>query len=61
MDQEREYSLNAQKQYYTQRGIQVETTVAHITQQSGIAEWFSRTVVEKIHAMLFDSKLPKFL
>lgn len=59
IDQGREYLSNNQKQFYLQKGIQVEPTVAYTPQQNGVAERFNRTIVEKVRTMLIDSHVPK--
>ncbi|KXJ84187.1 hypothetical protein RP20_CCG013280 [Aedes albopictus] len=61
IDQGREYLSNIQKQFYSQKGIQIEPTVAYTPQQNGVAERFNRTIVEKVRTMLIDSHVPKAL
>lgn len=61
IDQGREYLSNDQKQFYLQKGIQIEPTVAYTPQQNGVAERFNRTIVEKVRTMLIASHVPKTL
>lgn len=59
VDQGTEYGSNEQKKWYKSKGIQIEATVAYSPQQNGVAERFNRTLIEKVRAMLIDSRLPK--
>ena len=44
--------------YLTQEGIKHELTTPHTPQQNGAAERLNRTLIEGVHTMLADSKLP---
>lgn len=59
MDQSTEYSTNNQKNWYKANRMLIEATVAYSPQQNGVAELFNRTLIEKVRAMLLDSRLPK--
>jgi len=45
-------------EYLTQEGIKHELTIPHTPQQNGAAERLNRTLMEGVHTMLADSKLP---
>ena len=44
--------------YLTKEGIKHELTIPHTPQQNGVAERLNRTLIEGVHTMLADSKLP---
>lgn len=60
-DNGREYMSNETKDYFEQKGIQMETTIRYTPQQNGVAERMNRTVIERARCMLIDSKLSKSL
>ena len=41
------------------KGVCHEFTVPKTPQKNGVAEWMNRTLVEAVHSMLSDAKLPK--
>jgi hypothetical protein len=43
------------------QGTLHQTTTLHSSSQNGIAERLNRTLLDHVHTMLFDSKLPKTL
>ena len=53
-----EYTSTEFGKYLTQEGIKHELTTPHTPQQNGAAERLNRTLVEGVHTMLADSKLP---
>ena len=60
-DQGTEYLSTKQREWYKEKGIQIQTTIAYSPQQNGVAERFNRTLCEKVRAMLFESGVPKRL
>ena len=54
-----EYTSNEFTTYLKQEGIRYELTVPKTPQQNGVAERMNRTLVETVHSMLSDTKLPK--
>ena len=50
-----------QHEWYKEKGIQIQTTIAYSSQQNGVAERFNRTLCEKVRAILFESGVPKRL
>ena len=54
-----EYTTNEYTAYFKQEGIGHELTVPKTPQQNGVAERMNRTLVETVHSMLSDAKLPK--
>lgn len=61
IDNGTEYLSEAQKNYYRNRGIQIETSIPHSPQQNGVSERFNRTLLDKARTMISDSKLPKYM
>ena len=55
VDQGREYCCKEQENWYKQKGIELETSMAYSTQQNGMAERFNRTLLEKAKALLLES------
>ena len=53
-----EYKSNAFKEYMTECGIRHEFTVPYTPEQNGAAERLNRVLMEKVRAMLIQSKLP---
>ncbi|PKI66050.1 hypothetical protein CRG98_013545 [Punica granatum] len=47
------------KNYCRTHGIKLEKTVLKTPQQNGLAERMNRTIVERVHCMLFQAKLSK--
>jgi hypothetical protein len=56
-----EFKSDEFDQYLKSRGTRRELTVHDTHEQVGVAERLNRTKVELARAMLFDSKLPKYL
>jgi hypothetical protein len=61
MDGGGKYTSNEFEQYLQDQGTLHKITVHNTPESNGIAERFNHTLVEKTCAMLFKSKLPKFL
>ena len=53
-----EYVSTKFKDYLKSEGIRHECTVPKIPEQNGVAERMNRTLVETMHSMLIDAKLP---
>ena len=53
-----EYTSTAFASFLTKEGIKHELTIPHTPQQNGVAERLNRTLIEGVHTMLADSKLP---
>ena len=49
------------KKFAEGEGITIETTAPYSPSQNGIAEWFNRTLLELVCAMLIAKDLPPFL
>jgi len=56
-----EYISNEFIDFCKKEGIKKETIVPYTSEQNGVAERKSRSIVEVVCAMLHDQKLPKFL
>jgi transposase InsO family protein len=56
-----EYTSNKFEEYLRDQGTLHKITVHDTPESNGIAERLNRTLVEKTHPMLFESKLPNFL
>ena len=54
-----EYTSTEFTKYLKEEGVHHELTIPKTPQQNGIAERLNRTLVETVHSMLSDSKLPK--
>jgi len=53
-----EYTSTEFTLYLTKEGIKHELKTPHTPQQNGVAEQLNHTLIEGVHTMLFDSKLP---
>lgn len=53
-----EYTSNEFTSYLATEGIKHEQTIPHTPQQNGVAERLNRILIEGVHTMLADSKLP---
>ena len=53
-----EYTSTEFVAFLSEEGIKHELTIPHTPQQNGIAERLNRTLIESVHTMLADSKLP---
>lgn len=60
-DNGREYTSTEMKDHFEERGIQFEFTIRYKPQQNGVAERINRTIIEKSHCMLLNSKVSKSL
>jgi len=58
-DNGREYVNDNIKNWCKRKGIELNTTIPYTPQLNGKAERLNRTLVEKIRALLFDSKMNK--
>jgi transposase InsO family protein len=56
-----EYTGKEFEGYLANPGTKHQLTVHDTPQQNGVAERLNCTLVEKARAMLYESKLPKFL
>jgi transposase InsO family protein len=56
-----EYVNKVLSDYFTRKGVVHQRTVRYTPEQNGAAERLNRTLMEKVRAMLEDSKLPKSL
>jgi len=54
-DRGREYLNAALREFFKERGIQVQTTAPYTPQQNGRAERLNRTLLEKVRSMLYES------
>ena len=54
-----EYKSTAFAAFTNEKGITVQYTAPYTSQQNGVAERFNRSLVEKLCAVLYDSKLEK--
>jgi transposase InsO family protein len=61
IDNGSEYLSKAQRTYYKQKGIVLETTIAYTPQLNGVAERMNRTLMDKTRAMLLDGNVDKKL
>ena len=53
-----EFTLTKFEEYLKSEGIHHEYTIPKIREQNGVADRLNRTLVETVHSMLIDSKLP---
>jgi hypothetical protein len=60
-DRGSEYLNSELKTYYQSKGVVHETTAPYTPQQNGKAERLNRTLMERVRAMLYQSKLPEEL
>ena len=58
-DNRGEYTSAEFTMYLKKEGVRHEFTVPKTPQQNGVAERMNRTLVEAVHSMLSDAKLPK--
>lgn len=56
-----EFTSNEMKQHLEQHGTEHPMTVHDSPQQNGAAERRNRTILERVRALLFDSKLPAYM
>jgi transposase InsO family protein len=56
-----EYMSNAFSEHLQKAGTIRRLTVHDTPEYNGVAERFNRTVIEKVHALLHETGLPKFL
>jgi len=56
-----EYQSNKFHGFCKEAGIKRETTTPYTPEQNGVAERKNCTIVEVVHAMIHDQRLPKFL
>ena len=61
MDRGGEYTSTKFNKHLENQGTNHRLTVHDTPESNGVAERLNRTLVERTHAMLLDSKLPKFL
>lgn len=54
-----EYTDNQLKQWFRNKGIQMDITVPHSPQLNGKAERLNRTIIEKARSLIFDSGMSK--
>jgi transposase InsO family protein len=54
-----EYMSKHFESYLKTKGIHHEITMLNTPQHNGVAERLNRTLIEKVHTMLSDAKLPK--
>ena len=55
------YESNEFHDFCKEVGIKRETTTPYTPQKNGVAKRKNHTIVEVVHAMLHDQRLPKFL
>ena len=61
-DNSGEYSSSQFEEFLKSEGIRHERTIPKTPEQNEVAERMNRTLIEMVHSMLLDSKLPqKFL
>ncbi|KAE8664146.1 Serine-threonine protein kinase [Hibiscus syriacus] len=60
-DNGREYRNRRFRDFCTNNGIKIETTVPMTPQQNGVAERMNRTLNERARSMRIHARLPKFL
>ena len=58
-DNAREFIAGTLKDYYVQKGINSTYSAPYTPQQNGAAERINRTLINKVRAMLTQSKLPR--
>lgn len=58
-DNSREFVNNTLRNYFKEKGILHQTTIAYTPEQNGIAERTNRTIIEAARTMLLDAELPK--
>lgn len=56
-----EYTSNMLKNFCNTKGIKIEYTLPHSSQQNGTAERMNRTIFNKVRTILCESNLPKHL
>ena len=56
-----EYESNGFHDFCTEVGIKRETIMPYTLEQNGVSERKNRTILEVVHSMLYDQRLPKFL
>eukprot|EP00253_Pinus_taeda_P019177 PITA_19177 len=56
-----EYESNEFHDFCKEDGIKRETTTPYTPEQNGVTERKNHTIVDAVHAMLHDQRLPKFL
>src|SRR5690349_12203137 len=61
LDNGGEYTNLGFLSYLKQQGILNEPTVPYSPESNGVAERMNRTIMSKVHAMMKDSQLPRFL
>ncbi|GBO15067.1 Retrovirus-related Pol polyprotein from transposon TNT 1-94, partial [Araneus ventricosus] len=60
-ENEEEYVAGALQKVTRNVGVKIDPCTSYTPKLNGVAERKNRTLFDKAHAMLYDSKLPKFL